>query len=270
MSSQPIGVFDSGLGGLTAVKQLRSIMPHENIIYFGDTGRVPYGNRSVATISRYAKQDARFLLSHNVKMVIAACGTVSSTVLDLADVLPVPYINVISPTAYAAVQATKNGKIGVIGTRATIGSCAYKKEIEKIDPNITVIQRDCPLFVPIVEEGFISPDDEIAKLSVEHYLSDIKACGVDTIILGCTHYPLLKPVIGQYVGEDVKLIDSGKETAIYASKLLEREGLLNSSDAEGECAFFVSDRTEDFTNTASIFLHSNIGDNVERVDIWTY
>ncbi len=270
MSSQAIGVFDSGLGGLTAVKQLRAIMPHENIVYFGDTGRVPYGNRSAATISRYAKQDARFLLSHNVKMVIAACGTVSSTVLDLGQVLPVPYINVIAPTALAAVNATKNGRIGVIGTRATIGSGAYKKEIERLDSGVTVIQRECPLFVPIVEEGFISPDDEIARLSVERYLCYIKAHGVDTIILGCTHYPLLKPVIGQYVGADVKLIDSGKETAIYASKLLESRGLLNDSRNTGECSFFVSDRTEDFTSTASIFLNSNIGENVERVDIWNY
>ncbi len=270
MSSQPIGVFDSGLGGLTAVKQLRAIMPHENIVYFGDTGRVPYGNRSVATISRYAKQDARFLLSHDVKMVIAACGTVSSTVLDLSDVLPVPYINVIAPTAAAAVKATKNKRVGVIGTRATIGSCAYKKEIEKIDPEIMVIQRECPLFVPIVEEGFISPDDPIAKLTVERYLKEIKEQQVDTVILGCTHYPILKPVIGEYVGEDVRLIDSGKETAIYASKLLGEKGLLNSSDAEGECSFFVSDRTDDFASIASIFLQSNIGENVDRVEIWDY
>lgn len=270
MSEQPIGVFDSGLGGLTAVKQLRAIMPHENIVYFGDTGRVPYGNRSTATISRYAKQDARFLLSHDVKMVIAACGTVSSTVLDLGECLPVPYINVILPTAAAAVEATKNGRIGVIGTRATIGSCSYKKEIEKLDSSIQVFQRECPLFVPIVEEGFISPDDPIAKLTVERYLKELKDQQVDTLILGCTHYPILKPVIGEYVGMDVKLIDSGKETAIYASKLLKEKGLLNDSVLEGDCGFYVSDRTEDFTNTASIFLNSNIGENVERVDIWNY
>ena len=270
MSSQPIGVFDSGLGGLTAVKQLRNIMPHENIVYFGDTGRVPYGNRSVSTISRYAKQDARFLLSHDVKMVIAACGTVSSTVLDLGSVLPVPYINVIAPTAAAAVNATKNGRIGVIGTRATIGSSAYKKEIERLNPDLTVIQRECPLFVPIVEEGFISPDDPIAKLTVERYLKELKEREVDTVILGCTHYPILKPVIGKYVGMDVKLIDSGKETALYAAKILEEQGLLNNGTDNGECSFFVSDRTEDFTATASIFLNSNIGENVDRVDIWTY
>ena len=188
----------------------------------------------------------------------------------MGDVLPVPYINVIIPTAAAAVEATKNGKIGVIGTRATIGSCSYKKEIEKIDPKIQVIQRECPLFVPIVEEGFISPDDPIAKLTVERYLSDMKAQNVDTVILGCTHYPILKQVIGEFVGESVKLIDSGKETAIYASKLLKKENMLNKSDSAGECSFFVSDRTEDFTNTASIFLNSNIGDNVTRVDIWNF
>ena len=203
-------------------------------------------------------------------MVIAACGTVSSTVLDLGDVLPVPYINVIAPTAAAAVKATKNGRIGVIGTRATIGSCAYKKEIEKLNPDLLVIQRECPLSVPIVEEGFISPDDPIAKLTVERYLKELKEQQVDTVILGCTHYPILKPVIGEYVGMDVRLIDSGKETAIYAAKLLESRGLLNESGEEGSCGFYVSDRTEDFTNTASIFLNSNIGENVERVEIWNY
>ncbi len=270
MSNQPIGVFDSGLGGLTAVKQLRAIMPHENIIYFGDTGRVPYGNRSVETIKRYAAQDARFLLSHNVKMVIAACGTVSSTATDLGDNLPVPYVNVIAPTAKAAVEATKNGKIGVIGTRATISTGAYKKEIEKIDSSVKVFQKDCPLFVPIVEEGFFGTDDPIAMLTAERYLKILKDQKVDTIILGCTHYPILKAVIGEYVGQDVRLIDSGKETALYASSVLAEKSLLNSSQTEGQCEFFVSDRTEGFSQIASIFLRSNIGDNVSRVDIHNF
>lgn len=270
MSAQPIGVFDSGLGGLTAVKQLRNIMPHENIVYFGDTGRVPYGNRSVGTIRRYAAQDANFLLSNNVKMVIAACGTVSSAAPEVGENLPVPYTGVIAPTARAAVEATRNGKIGVIGTRATILSCSYKKEIEKINSDLQVFQKQCPLFVPIVEEGFISTDDPIARLTVERYLEVLKREKVDTIILGCTHYPILKAVIGEYVGMDVKLIDSGKETAIYAEKLLREEGLLNESGEEGECKFFVSDRTEGFSDIASIFLHSNIGENVSRVDIQHY
>lgn len=270
MSAQPIGVFDSGLGGLTAVKQLRAIMPHENIVYFGDTGRVPYGNRSVGTIRRYAAQDANFLLSNNVKMVIAACGTVSSAAPEVGENLPVPYTGVIAPTARAAAQATKNGRIGVIGTRATILSCSYKKEIEKINSDIKVFQKECPLFVPIVEEGFISLDDPIARLTVERYLEVLKKEKVDTIILGCTHYPILKAVIGEYVGSDVKLIDSGKETAIYAETLLREKGLLNESREEGECKFFVSDRTEGFSDIASIFLHSNIGENVSRVDIQHY
>ncbi len=270
MSNQPIGVFDSGLGGLTAVKQLREIMPHENIIYFGDTGRVPYGNRSVETIKRYASQDARFLLSKNVKMVIAACGTVSSTATELGEELPVPYINVIAPTAKAAVEATKNGRIGVIGTRATISAGAYKKEIEKLDAGIRVFQKDCPLFVPIVEEGFFGTDDPIASLTVERYLGILKEQKVDTIILGCTHYPILKPVIGEYVGPDVKLIDSGKETARFAASILAEKSLLNDSEQPGECGFFVSDRTESFSRIATIFLRSNIGENVSRVDIHNY
>lgn len=270
MSVQPIGVFDSGLGGLTAVKQLRSIMPNENIVYFGDTGRVPYGNRSVSTIRRYAAQDANFLLSNNVKMVIAACGTVSSTAADIGESLPVPYTGVIAPTAQAAAAATRNGRIGVIGTRATILSCSYKKELEKIDSSLLVFQKDCPLFVPIVEEGFFSAGDPIARLTVERYLEVLKNEKVDTIILGCTHYPLLKAVIGEYVGNDVKLIDSGKETAIYAKKLLCEKNLLNDSHTEGECRFFVSDRTEDFSDIASLFLQSNIGENVSKVDIQHY
>ena len=270
MSNQPIGVFDSGLGGLSAVKQLRDIMPHENIVYFGDTGRVPYGNRSVETIKRYASQDARFLLSNNVKMVIAACGTVSSTATELGDLLPVPYVNVIAPTAKAAVEATKNGRIGVIGTRATIAAGAYKKEIEKLDGSMKVFQKDCPLFVPIVEEGFFGADDPIAALTVKRYLGVLKEQNVDTIILGCTHYPLLKAVIGEYVGQDVKLIDSGKETARYASKVLAEKSLLNTSEEPGQCDFFVSDRTEGFSRSASVFLHSDIGENVSRVDIHNY
>lgn len=270
MSSQPIGVFDSGLGGLTAVKQLRAILPYENIVYFGDTGRVPYGNRSVETIQRYAAQDASFLLSHNVKMIIAACGTVSSTARDLGSRLPVPYTNVVAPTAMAAAVATRNGKIGVIGTTATITSCAYKKEIEKINCDMQVFQQDCPLFVPLVENGFISPDDPITKLTVERYLKGLKTEGVDTIILGCTHYPILKAVIGEYVGMDVKLIDSGKETALHAARLLKEQGLLNTGNTEGSCQFFVSDHTEGFAGIASIFLHSNIGENVRRVDIQNY
>ena len=271
MSNRPIGVFDSGLGGLTAVKQLHSLMPCEDIIYFGDTGRVPYGNRSVETIKRYAAQDARFLLSHNVKMVIAACGTVSSTASnELNEMLNVPYINVIAPTAAAAAQATKNGKIGVIGTRATILSSAYKKALEKTDPSLKIFQRECPLFVPLVEEGFISPEDPIARLTVERYLKEFKDNGVDTIILGCTHYPILKPVIGEYVGMDVVLIDSGKETAKCAAAVLTENCLLNDHERSGECKFFVSDRTEGFSNIASIFLNSNIGENVSRVDIQKY
>ncbi len=268
--SAPIGVFDSGLGGLTAVKQLREIMPRENIVYFGDTGRVPYGNRSVETIRKYARQDASFLLSKDVKLVIAACGTVSSTADGLGDTLPVPYLNVIRPTASAAVNATRNGKIGVIGTAATIASGSYKREIQKLDRSIKVYEQHCPLFVPLVEEGFFSKDDPITKLTVERYLCTLREQGVDTVILGCTHYPLLKAAIGEYVGMDVRLIDSGKETALEAARLLKRLELTNRDTAQGKCSFFVSDRTEGFSRLASIFLKAIIGDDVCRVDILKY
>lgn len=267
MSEQAIGVFDSGLGGLTAVKELIKVLPQENIIYFGDTARVPYGTRSDSTIRRYARQDADFLLSRGVKMIIAACGTVSSVATELYDTLPVPYTGVVIPTATAAVNATKNGKIGIIGTSATVKSCSYKKEILRQNGRITVYQQDCPLFVPLVENGFISDDDKIVQLVVEHYLRDMKDAGIDTLILGCTHFPIIAGAISEYLGRDVTLIDSGKETALYAANILGSRGLLSTSGAVGECEYFVSDTVEGFSRTAEIFLGRDVGDNVRHIDI---
>lgn len=270
MSTAAIGVFDSGLGGLTAVKELHQILPGENIVYFGDTGRVPYGNRSSETIMRYAMQDANFLLSKNVKMVIAACGTVSSVAKDLGEKLNVPFTGVVLPTANAAVKATKNGRIGVIGTTATISSNSYKSAIEKISPEIKVFQQDCPLFVPLVENGFLSKDDIVVYTIVERYLKTLKDNEIDTLILGCTHYPILKEVISAVMGEKVVLIDSGKETALYSAKLLDEHKLLNKEDIKGKCEFFVSDRVEGFSNIANLFLGSNIDRDVQRINIEHY
>ena len=270
MSTKPIGVFDSGLGGLTAVKQLAKVLPNENIIYFGDTGRVPYGTRSSDTIRKYALQDARFLLSHGVKMLIAACGTVSSVAADLGEGLHMPFTGVVRPTVYTAVRRTKNRKIGVIGTTATVNSHSYKKEITRISPGTEVFERDCPLFVPLVENGFVSPGDEVVKLIVERYLEPLMKAGVDTVILGCTHYPILKRAISEYVGDDVALIDSGKETAIYAAKLMREKGLLNTSEEQPTREFYVSDTPNGFANIAGIFLGEDMRHNVTQIDIEQY
>lgn len=270
MKDKSIGVFDSGLGGLTAVKELSDILPNEDIIYFGDTGRVPYGSRSRETIVKYALQDVAFLTSLGVKMIIAACGTVSSVAKDIGYSLSIPFVSVVEPTSMAACKATRNGKIGVIGTTATIKSNSYKNEINKINNNLQVFVKDCPLFVPLVEGGFISKDDPILKLTVERYLEDLLVSGVDTLILGCTHYPLIKEAISAYLGSGVTIVDSGKETALFASKVLKRTELTNSKSSDGNISFYVSDSTEGFSKTAQLFLGKNITKNVKRVYIENY
>lgn len=270
MKDKSIGVFDSGLGGLTAVKELSDILPNEDIIYFGDTGRVPYGSRSRETIVKYALQDIAFLTSLGVKMIIAACGTVSSVAKNIGNSLSIPFVSVVEPTSMAACKATRNGKIGVIGTTATIKSNSYKNEINKINNNLQVFVKDCPLFVPLVEGGFISKDDPILKLTVERYLEDLLVSGVDTLILGCTHYPLIKEAISAYLGSGVTIIDSGKETALFASKVLKRTELTNSKSSNGNISFYVSDSTEGFSKTAQLFLGKNITKNVKRVYIENY
>lgn len=267
MSENAIGIFDSGLGGLTAVKELVRVLPQENIIYFGDTARVPYGNRSRNTIIKYARQDAYFLLSKGVKMIIAACGTVSSVAVGLKDELPVPFTGVVVPTAAAAVKATRNGRIGVIGTSATVNSNSYKNEILRLNKDITVVQQDCPLFVSLVENSFISPKDDIVRLVVERYLQRIKSEGIDTLILGCTHFPIIAQAIRNYLGEEVTLIDSGRETALYAANLLREQKLLNTSAENGACRYYVSDTVEDFRRVAEIFLDHSVGNEVSHINL---
>ncbi len=267
MSEQAIGVFDSGLGGLTAVKELIKVLPQENIIYFGDTARVPYGTRSDKTIKVYARQDADFLLSKGVKLIIAACGTVSSVATELYEDLPVPFTGVVIPTATAAVRATKNGRIGIIGTPATVKSSSYKKEILRQDDRITVYQQACPLFVPLVENGFISADDPIVQLTVERYLSEMKAAGIDTLILGCTHFPIIAEAISNYLGKGVTLIDSGKETALYAANILGNKGLLNNSNTLGNCKYYVSDTVEGFRKTADVFLGKSVEYEAAHINV---
>ena len=240
MDTRPIGVFDSGLGGLTAVRQLRRLLPGEDIVYFGDTGRVPYGSRGHDVIVRYAQQDIRFLLSQNVKFIMAACGTVSSTYPSAeAAQLPVPYTGVIGAAARAAAAATKNKRIGVIGTAATIRSGSYATQLKDLVPGVQIFARACPLFVPLVENGYVN-GDKVTQLMIEEYLTPVRDSGIDTLILGCTHYPLLKKMIGDFVGDSVTLIDPGKLTAIAAATALDDRGIASGRSTGGTTRFLAA------------------------------
>lgn len=267
MDNRPIGVFDSGLGGLTAVREILHIMPNESVVYFGDTGRVPYGTRSRETILKYAAQDMAFLRSKNVKLIIAACGTVSSVASELGESLPVPFTGVVQPTALAASLATENGRIGVIGTTATIRSGSYRRAIHALNPKIQVYEQDCPMFVPLVENDFHDPKNPVPRLVAERYLAPLKAAGVDTLIMGCTHYPILRETIQQVMGPKVVLIDSGRETASFAMDLLRDENALCGNEHPGNCAFYVSDSTEGFSKAASLFLSRDVAADVHYIDI---
>jgi len=263
-----IGVFDSGLGGLTVVKELRRFLPSEDIVYFGDTGRVPYGTRSRETIRKYAVEDERFLLKQNVKLIIAACGTVSSVASDTAKDLPVPYFEVVSHAAKAAVEATKNGKIGVIGTSATVNSGKHAEYIRDLMPQAQVTACNCPLFVPLVEEGWYDPDDIVVTETVKRYLKPIIDAGADTLILGCTHYPVLSEAIRRTVGENVTLINAGTATSQAVKDYLSSKGLLNENKTQGKQNFFVSDKPAAFAKLASSLLGKEICDGcVEQVEL---
>lgn len=270
-SRSAIGVFDSGLGGLSAVKEFLHVLPNEKIIYFGDTGRVPYGTRSRDTIKKYAFQDTRFLLENNVKIIVAACGTVSSVAGDaLRSELSVPYTGVVNPTAFTAAHKTKNGRIGIIGTDATINSHSYKLRLEKLNPGFKVYEQACPLFVPLVENGFICRDDQIVRLVIRRYLSELKEQNIDTLILGCTHYPLLRNAISDFMGESVTLVDSGYETAVYSAKILKEQNLLNDDESVKSPQFYVSDTPDGFENVAGLFLGRDMEHTVTQIDIEQY
>jgi len=271
MDNRPIGVFDSGMGGLTAVRQMIRLLPGEDIVYFGDTGRVPYGGRSVETIIRYARQDVAFLRSFDLKAIVIACGTVSTTALDvLKTENTIPILGVVQPAAQAASRITKSGNIGVIGTKATIRSGAYEAAIRALLPNAQLIARACPLLVPLVEDGRVQRGDPVTERVVEEYLAPVKAAGVDTLVLGCTHYPLLRDVISDYMGESVTLIDTGEEAARAAAALLTEQGGLNDPNRAGVRRYYASDSAEDFAATAKLFLGKDISDRVERVAIENY
>lgn len=275
MDNRPIGVFDSGLGGLTGVRELRRCLPHEEIIYFGDTGRVPYGSRSPETILQYARQDIAFLRSKNVKCIMAACGTVSSIYPAAeAAALPVPYLGVVDAAAREAAFATKNRRIGVIGTAATIRSRSYEKLLRQLVPGVEITAQACPLFVPLVESGYVdqsAPEkQQVTRLVIAQYLAQIRDAGVDTLILGCTHYPLLREMIAQFMGSGVTLVDPARTAAHHLERMLGERGLRADRTEAGQAHFYVSDLPDSFVQTADLFLGEYKGGEVEQIAIEKY
>ncbi|MCX8072874.1 MAG: glutamate racemase [Candidatus Binatia bacterium] len=251
-SRHAIGVFDSGIGGLTVVQQLMRLMPQEDIIYLGDTARTPYGTKSPETICRYATENAAFLLDKGIKLLVVACNSVSAVALDLLrQQLPVPVVGVIEPGAREAARRTRNGKVGVIGTEATISSGAYTRALKQFAPTLEIYTRACPLFVPLAEEGWVN--NEVARAAARRYLASLRRSGIDTLVLGCTHYPLLAPVIGEILGPQVALVDSAGTTAQTVRRELQRHKLLRSNGS-GSLSFFVTDAPERFIKVGSFFL----------------
>lgn len=251
--TRPIGIFDSGVGGITVFREVEKALPKEGIVYFGDTARVPYGTKSKETVTKFSVENVEFLMKHNVKLVLVACNTASSLSLDfLKRCFKVPIIGVIEPGAKNAVNSTRNNKVGVVGTNATIISGAYEKAIKKIRRNVTVYSQSCPLFVPLVEEGWT--DEDVTREVASIYLKGLKAKGVDTLILGCTHYPLLKNVIKKFMGSEVSLIDSAREVAKEAASILDAGGLLNKNPGKKKHKFFVSDEPSPFIRLSERFL----------------
>lgn len=271
MDMRPIGVFDSGLGGLTAVRVLRRILPEENLIYFGDTARVPYGGRSRETLLKYARQDLRFLRSFDLKAVVIACGTISTTSLDtLQQENDLPLVGVVASTCRRALDVTKTRRIGMIATLASVRSGAYEAALRQLDPSVEVFCQPCPLFVPLVENGRFRPGDVVIETVAQEYLAPLLEWGADTLILGCTHYPLLEDVITNICGPSVALVSAGEESAFELKRLLTVQSLRAPSDRRGEAEFYVSDRAEDFEGVASLFLQENIHHMARRIDIDQY
>ena len=262
ITTQPVGVFDSGIGGLTVVHALRKALPAEDIFYLGDTARLPYGPKNQATIERYSLEIAGLLLSERAKIIVVACNTATALALPrLQDTLRVPVIGVIAPGARAAVKTTKSGRIGVIGTRATMMSGAYEQTIQALRPNATVISQPCPLLVPLIEEGMLR--GAIAEEILHLYLDPLLLEGVDTLVLGCTHYPLLAPLISELVGEGITLVDSAENCATAVAQLLKELNLLNRSNELGHLDVALTDESNPFLQTAERELSLTI-DRLEK------
>jgi len=258
-SSRPIGVFDSGIGGLTVVKELNGLLPNERIIYFGDTARVPYGNKSKETVIHYSLQVAYFLMKKKIKMLVIACNTASSVSLPtLKRHFHIPIIGVIEPGAKSAIQTSRTNNVGVIGTLGTVKSNSYKKALKKIKRNVNVYQHPCPLFVHLAEDGWNK--NKIAQMVSNEYLKSFKGKNIDALILGCTHYPILKQVIQKSIGRKVELIDSGRETAKEVKRILEKKDLLNTHKLteKNHSIFYVSDFPHKFKDVSQRFLSKEL------------
>lgn len=259
MTWKSIGIFDSGVGGLTVLKEVVKALPQEDTIYLGDTARVPYGTKSPETVTRYALQVTSFLVQRDIKLLVVACNTASAVSLEaLKDHFSIPIIGVIEPGARRAVSVTRTGKVGIIGTAATIQSSAYAKAIKRMNREIEVVTRACPLFVPLAEEGWV--DNEVVRLTARIYLQGLKAEGVDTLVLGCTHYPLLKGIIAETMGDDVQLVDSAEETARTVAETLNDRGLLRPTSEKGNHHYFVTDVPAGFIRVGNRFLGGRLGD----------
>ncbi len=264
--TRPIGIFDSGLGGLTVAKEISKLLPNEDIVYFGDTGRVPYGTKGPETIKKYASQDEKFLLSKGVKIIVAACGTVSSVAFPSEKELPIPFYEVISHSVKEAVNSTKTSKIGVLATAATIKSSAHKKQILNLLPDAEVTEVAGTLLVPIVEEGLTEKSNPILRETVKKYTEPFLRAKVDTVILGCTHFPLVSEAIKECLGDNVTLINMGSATAKAVKECLTKENILNTCG--GKHKYFVSDRGATFKNTVRALLGEDVEDlDIETVDI---
>ncbi|MBD8972846.1 MAG: glutamate racemase [Clostridiales bacterium] len=266
--NNPIGVFDSGVGGLTVAREIMRQLPGEDLVYFGDTARVPYGSKSKNTVLKYSRQIVRFLRTKDVKAIVVACNTASALALDdIAAEIDIPIIGVVKPGAKMAVETTKTGNVGVIGTESTIKSGIYNDYIRELNPDITVVSKACPLFVPLVEEGLI--EDRVTDDIVARYLQEMKEYRVDALVLGCTHYPLIRNTIKRFMGESVHLVNPAFETAKSLKELLIEQGILNTSRRKPEYEYYVSDGVDKFIAFADSVLPCHVTDT-QVVDIESY
>lgn len=267
MDNRPIGIFDSGVGGLTVAKQVMRVLPKEQMIYFGDTAHLPYGSKSKEAVTKFSKQNVEFLLGKDVKAIIVACNTASANSLEeLQATFDVPIFGVIDAGVAEALATTKNKKIGVIGTAGTVRAAAYEKMLCKQDAEVSVLSKACPLFVPLAEAGWTN--NEIAHLTAKEYLGEMLAFGVDALVLGCTHYPLLKQCIGEVVGEDVILVDPAKATAQRVEAYLAEQNALHDDSQRPDHGFYLSDQTDMFTTICQIALEENHTPQIVDIDHW--
>lgn len=268
MDNRPIGVFDSGLGGLTVLKEIMEYIPSESVVYFGDSGRAPYGTKSKETVIKFAFQDIRFLLNQDIKMIVVACNTASTNAFyAIKDSFGIPVVEVVAPGAVTGVRETRNKKVGVIGTTATISSGAYERAIGKIDNTIEIFSKACPLFVNLVEEGWW--DNDIALSIAQEYLTSLKEKGIDTLVMGCTHYPLLENTISKVMGKGVKLVSSALEVAKEVKRIITENGIKRDGSIEPVYRYYTSDSVDKFESLGSAILDKKIC-SAEKIDIEKY